>query len=217
MTPRIEELTTRLCSEIAALDIDAQVQALNAVRRKLHEAGPFRDEPVDGVVWVRAEQIQANDYNPNRVAPPEMALLKRSIEVDGYTQPIVGFHDVRDGHSHTVVDGFHRHAIGSATPAIAKRLHGYLPVAEIRASQTGESNRMASTIRHNRARGTHSIDLMVGVVGELVQAGMSNEWIIKNIGMDADELLRLKQISGIAALFKDREFSRAWATNEADM
>lgn len=206
----IESMTSNLCEELDKLPLAERIEAINTIRRALHEAGPFKDEPVDLVLWVVGEHIKANDYNPNKVAPPEMALLRKSIQADGYTQPIVGYQDLQEDRSYTVVDGFHRYTIGTDTKEISARLHGYLPVTEIRQSQTGESDRIASTIRHNRARGTHNINLMVNIVADLVGAGMSDDWIAKNIGMDADELLRLKQISGLAALFKDNEFSKAW-------
>ena len=168
--------------------------------------------PVYNVRAVPIEKIRANAYNPNSVAPPEMRLLERSIREDGYTMPIVCYY-LPDEDIYEIVDGFHRYRVMMTCADIREREGGCMPVVTI---EKDISNRMASTIRHNRARGSHSIDLMVNIVGELVQAGMGDEWIAKNIGMDADELLRLKQISGIAALFKDREFSRAWAVDEAD-
>ncbi len=152
------------------------------------------------------EKIRANAYNPNSVAPPEMRLLEKSIREDGYTMPIVCYY-LPDEDLYEIVDGFHRYTVMKTCADIREREGGLLPVVTI---EKGIENRMASTIRHNRARGSHSIDLMVNIVSELVASGMSDEWIAKNIGMDADELLRLKQISGLAALFKDRDFSKAW-------
>ncbi|EBF3227169.1 hypothetical protein CRQ24_23170, partial [Salmonella enterica subsp. enterica serovar Derby] len=195
------------------LPVDEQIDALNGIRRELHQAGPFSAEPVDLVLWVKSQRVVANDYNPNKVAPPEMTLLRRSVTEDGYTQPIVTCPE--DG-AHTVVDGFHRREIGTTVTAIASRLHGYLPVTAIRDENGSRSGRIASTIRHNRARGTHETGLMVNIIGELVSSGMSDAWIMKSIGMDADELLRLKQISGLAALFRDKEFSQAWAKDDED-
>ena len=161
--------------------------------------------PVYNVVAVPVEDIQANAYNPNSVAPPEMKLLYKSILEDGYTMPIVCYR-LENG-KYEIVDGFHRYTIMKTHKDIYDREGGKLPVVVI---NKDISNRMASTIRHNRARGTHSIELMSKIVAELVEAGMSDAWILKNIGMDAEELLRLKQITGLAALFKDREFSQAW-------
>lgn len=168
--------------------------------------------PVYNVRRVPLERIRANAYNPNRVAPPEMRLLERSIREDGYTMPIVCYY-AADEDMYEIVDGFHRWQVMLNCKDIREREGGMMPVVVI---DKDISNRMASTIRHNRARGSHDIDLMVNIVGELVQSGMSDEWIIKHIGMDADEVLRLKQISGIAALFKNAEFSRAWATDPKD-
>lgn len=162
--------------------------------------------PVYKVRPVPVEKIRANSYNPNAVASPEMRLLEKSIREDGYTMPIVCYY-LHEDDLYEIVDGFHRWTVMMTCPDIREREGGMMPVVTI---EKDIGNRMASTIRHNRARGTHSIDLMVNIVAELVSTGMSDEWIAKNIGMDADELLRLKQISGIAALFKDREFSRAW-------
>lgn len=162
--------------------------------------------PVYNVRAIPIEKIQANVYNPNAVAPPEMKLLYQSIKEDGYTMPIVCYY-LKDEDKYEIVDGFHRYRTMLEHKDIYEREHGCLPVVVI---DKDISNRMASTIRHNRARGSHSIDLMVNIVAELTEAGMSDAWIMKNIGMDAEELLRLKQISGLAALFKDKEFSKSW-------
>ncbi len=164
--------------------------------------------PVYNVIAVPIEKIQANAYNPNSVAPPEMKLLYKSIKEDGYTQPVVCFKK-EDG-MYEIVDGFHRYTIMKTHKDIYERENGCLPVVVI---DKDINNRMASTIRHNRARGSHSIELMSNIVAELVESGMSDAWILKNIGMDAEELLRLKQITGLASLFKDHDFSQSW---EAD-
>jgi len=168
------------------------------------------NSPVYEVKKVPIEKISANAYNPNSVAPPEMKLLYQSIKEDGYTMPIVCYY-LPEEDRYEIVDGFHRYTIMKKHSDIYERENGCLPVVVI---NKDISNRMASTIRHNRARGSHSIELMSNIVAELVQAGMSDAWILRNIGMDADELLRLKQITGLAALFKDREFSRAFAARE---
>ncbi|PKF29170.1 chromosome partitioning protein ParB [Macrococcoides caseolyticum] len=162
--------------------------------------------PVYNIIAVPIEKIQANSYNPNSVAPPEMKLLYQSIKQDGYTMPIVCYY-LPEEDKYEIVDGFHRYTTMLNHKDIYERENGMLPVSVI---DKPISDRMASTIRHNRARGSHSIELMTNIVGELVEAGMSDQWILKNIGMDADELLRLKQISGLAALFKDKEFSKGW-------
>lgn len=162
--------------------------------------------PVYNIKAVPIEKIQANTYNPNSVAPPEMKLLYQSIKEDGYTMPIVCYH-LEDEDVYEIVDGYHRYTTMLLHKDIYERENGCLPVSVI---DKPLQDRMASTIRHNRARGEHSIDLMVNIVAELTESGMSDAWIMKNIGMDADELLRLKQVSGLAALFKDSEFSNSW-------
>jgi ParB-like chromosome segregation protein Spo0J len=162
--------------------------------------------PVYAVIAVPVEKVRANAYNPNAVAPPEMKLLETSIWEDGFTMPVVCYYLEHDD-TYEIVDGYHRYTTLKTSQRIYDREKGMLPVVVI---QKDLSNRMASTIRHNRARGSHSIELMSSIVSELVQAGMSDAWIIKHIGMDKDELLRLKQITGLAALFANREFSECW-------
>lgn len=162
--------------------------------------------PVYNVKPVPIEKIRANAYNPNSVAPPEMKLLYKSILEDGYTMPIVCYY-IEEEDLYEIVDGFHRYTTMKTHKDIYDREGGCLPVVTI---EKDLSNRMASTIRHNRARGSHSIELMTNIVADLVDSGMSDAWILKNIGMDAEELLRLKQLSGLASLFKDNEFSKGW-------
>ncbi len=159
--------------------------------------------PVYNVRAVPVEKVQANDYNPNVVAPPEMKLLELSIWEDGFTMPCVCYYNEQED-KYILVDGFHRYQVLKTSKRVNEREHGMLPVVVI---EKDLSNRMASTIRHNRARGTHTIELMCNIVAELDKAGMSDEWIMKHIGMDRDELLRLKQISGLAELFADKAFS----------
>lgn len=162
--------------------------------------------PVYDIKAIPVEKIQANSYNPNSVAPPEMKLLYESIKQDGYTMPIVCYY-LEDEDRYEIVDGFHRYRTMLEHKDIYEREDGKLPVSII---DKPIENRMASTIRHNRARGTHSIELMTNIVAELVDSGMSDEWIAKNLGMDWDEILRLKQISGLASLFTNQEFTQAW-------
>lgn len=162
--------------------------------------------PVYNIKAVPLNKIRANDYNPNKVAPPEMKLLELSIWEDGFTQPIVCYYNHKKD-EYIVVDGFHRYTILMTSDRIRDREHGLAPVVVID-KELGE--RMASTIRHNRARGSHNVDLMSNIVAELLEMGKSDSWICRNIGMSADELLRLKQITGIASLFKDEEFSKSW-------
>lgn len=162
--------------------------------------------PVYNVVSVPIEKVKANDYNPNSVAPPEMELLETSIWEDGYTQPVVTVYD-HENDVYVVVDGFHRYLTLKNSKRIYDREKGMLPVV-ILDKEIGD--RMASTIRHNRARGTHNIELMSTIVSELVEMGKGDRWICKHIGMSPDELLRLKQITGVAALFKNTDFSKSW-------
>lgn len=162
--------------------------------------------PVYNVLRVPIEKVTANDYNPNSVAPPEMELLETSIWEDGYTQPVVTVYD-KEKDMYVVVDGFHRYLTLKTSKRIFEREQGQLPVVVL---DKHISDRMASTIRHNRARGTHSIDLMSNIVSELVEMGKGDAWICKHIGMGKDELLRLKQITGVAALFKNEDFSNSW-------
>lgn len=162
-----------------------------------------KKSPVYNVIAVPVEKVQANDYNPNIVAPPEMKLLELSIWEDGFTMPCVCYYD-KEKDMYILVDGFHRYSVLKTSRRIFEREEGLLPVVVI---DKDLSNRMSSTIRHNRARGTHNIELMCHIVAELDKAGMSDGWIMKNIGMDRDELLRLKQISGLAELFAHGDFS----------
>lgn len=197
-----------LAAELEALPFDERVECLNAIRRSLHRASPFRDEPVDFVAWVPAPVVEANDYNPNAVAPPEMKLLRRSIEEDGFTQPIVAWDD--DGRTE-VVDGFHRHRVGKECSTVRERTKGYLPLVTINADRADRGDRIAATIRHNRARGKHRVAAMSEIVVELTRRNWSEARIGRELGMDADEVLRLRQITGLAELFANREFSEAQA------
>ncbi len=193
------------------LPLAERVANLNEIRRVLLEFSPFASEPVDFVEWVSGETVEANDYNPNSVAPPEMELLRLSVMADGFTQPIVA--NDEDG-VRVVVDGFHRNRVGKECPDVAERIHGYLPVVQIQGTRTDRSDRMASTIRHNRARGKHQVVAMSEIVLELKRRNWSDAKIGKELGMDPDEVLRLAQITGLAEAFKDRDFSEAW---EADI
>jgi ParB-like chromosome segregation protein Spo0J len=213
MTEQIDQLTTALLTELAGLDLAERVRVLNTIRTRLHEAGPFGAEPVDLVTWVPADSVTANDYNPNTVAPPEMRLLEVSITADGYTQPIVT-HAVES--SYEVVDGFHRNRVGKESATVRGRVLGYLPVVQIRASQADKSARMASTVRHNRARGAHGVIAMTDLVAYLAKRGWDTPKIMRELGMDEDEVLRFRQISGFAELFADQAFSEAWGLQEAD-
>ena len=192
---------------------DEYVEEINRMRQAIHEASPFRNEPTDFVKWIPNKIVHANDYNPNKVAPPEMQLLEVSIDHDGYTQPIVTWpHDDYV----EVIDGFHRHRVGKESAVISKRVHGYLPTVVIRSERTDKNDRIASTIRHNRARGKHTVDAMSEIVLELKNRNWKNARIARELGMDEDEILRLCQISGLEDIFKDHDFSRAWNIEDSD-
>jgi len=202
-----------IINELNAMDRDAKIAAINEIKLALHEISPFKDEPVDCVLWIKNNEIAANDYNPNKVAPPEMELLEVSIMHDGYTQPIVTW--PRDDGQHEVVDGFHRSRVGKESKVVSNRVGGYLPVVEIRSEQRGKNDRVASTIRHNRARGKHQIDAMSEIVLELKNRNWTNARIARELGMDEDEILRLCQITGLEHLFSDQDFSRAWEASDS--
>jgi ParB-like chromosome segregation protein Spo0J len=162
--------------------------------------------PVYNIQSIPLEKLRANEYNPNSVAPPEMKLLYDSIKEDGYTMPIVVYYHEKDD-MYEIVDGFHRYTVMLRHEDIYEREKGLIPCSVIE-KPIGE--RMASTIRHNRARGNHNVDLMSCIVAELIEMGKSDRWICKHLGMSIDEILRLKQITGLAALFKENEFSKSW-------
>ena len=168
--------------------------------------------PVYQVIPVPIEKIQPNTYNPNTVAPPEMKLLYESIKIDGYTMPIVCYYN-KESDTYIIVDGFHRYRIMKENADIYEREKGMLPVTVINKSI---DQRMASTIRHNRARGSHDVDLMSNIVKELHELGRSDAWISRHLGMDRDEILRLKQITGLASLFKDIKFGDSWRPVEEE-
>jgi ParB-like chromosome segregation protein Spo0J len=203
----IVERAKELFAEMTCMDLDSQIEVANKIKLALHEVSPMREEPVDCVIWVKSDLVTANDYNPNSVAPPEMKLLERSIDADGYTQPIVSW--PRDG-VYEVVDGFHRNRVGKESPVVRRRVHGYLPLTVIRGDRADKSDRMASTIRHNRARGKHKVESMSDIVIELKRRNWTDERISRDLGMDQDEILRLCQITGLAEMFSDKQFSASW-------
>lgn len=204
----MQDILIRIDNELSNLPLAERVERINALREAIHKHSPFQTEPVDFVRWVPNDSVYKNDYNPNAVAPPEMELLRLSIDADGFTQPIVSYPD--DDGRYQVVDGFHRHRVGKEYKAVRERVHGYLPLVAIRSEQSGKADRMASTVRHNRARGKHSVDAMSDMVIELKRRNWSDAKIAKNLGMDADEVLRLCQLSGLSDLFNDSDFSQAW-------
>ena len=207
------EQAKKIIEDISEMDFDDKVSAINELREMIHNISPFKNEPVDFVRWVKNDTIRANDYNPNSVAPPEMKLLEHSINMDGYTQPIVSF--PREDHNE-VVDGFHRHRVGKESKIVNERVQGYLPIVAIKGERTGRSDRMASTVRHNRARGKHSVNSMSDMVIELKKRNWSDKKVGKELGMDEDEVLRLCQISGLSEVFAGEEFSDSWQVEAFD-
>ena len=188
-----------------------KIEVINELREFIHDYSPFKDEPVDFVRWVKADNVHANDYNPNKVAPPEMELLEVSIINDGYTQPIVTW---PKGDKVEVIDGFHRNRVGKESKLVNKRIKGYLPIVAIRKEQESKNDRIASTIRHNRARGKHQVNAMSEIVIELKNRNWTNKRISKQLGMDEEEILRLCQVSGLEHLFSDDDFSNAWESSD---
>lgn len=203
---------TAAFASLADLDEASRIETINAIRLALAQHSPMRAEPVDCVLWVEADQVSGNDYNPNVVAPPEMALLALSIAEDGYTQPVVAWQTGSE--QYEVVDGFHRHRVGKEVPEITERVKGRLPIAVINGDREAVTDRKAATVRHNRARGEHTVEGMSAIVVDLAQRGKPDEWIATHLGMDPDEVTRLRQLTGIAAMFADEDFSEAWEAAE---
>jgi ParB-like chromosome segregation protein Spo0J len=211
VTAKILKLTASLCAELEKLGMDARVEALNAVRAELHALSPLKHHPVDFVRWVKNDSVKGNEYNPNAVAPPEMKLLIHSVTSNGYTMPIVTH---ESGEGTVIVDGFHRSRVGKENAEVRESTAGYLPITKIRAERADEPSRIAATIEHNRARGEHRVDQMSELVRMLYQAGWRDNKIEQELGMTADEVRRMKQITGLAEMFATREFSEAWEPQE---
>ncbi len=199
--------------ELHKRNLTEQIDFINTLREGIHQLSPFKNEPIDYVKWEYNKNVVANDYNPNKVAPPEMELLEVSILNDGYTQPIVTW---KSKEKTEVIDGFHRNRVGKESEIVKERILGYLPVVNIRKEQSGKNDRIASTIRHNRARGKHQVDAMSEIVIELKNRNWTNKRISKQLGMDEEEVLRLCQISGLEHLFNDNDFSKAWESSDTN-
>lgn len=204
----MEKLKVDIINLLNGKTDDEKIDIINQIKLFLHENSPLKDEPVDCVLWVKNTSVYANDYNPNSVAPPEMELLRLSIASDGYTQPIVTMKT--EDEKREVIDGFHRNRVGKECDDIQQRVKGYLPVVTINSDRTDKGDRMAATVRHNRARGKHSVTAMSDIVIELKRRNWSNEKIASHLGMEADEVLRLYQITGLSEIFSNEEFSQAW-------
>lgn len=198
-------------AKLASLPLGEKVETINSIKRALHSVSPFKAEPVDCVIWKPSEEVGANDYNPNSVAPPEMKLLEISIGEDGFTQPVVTW--LKDD-KREVVDGFHRTRVSKESKVVRHRVQGYVPVVTINDTREDRGDRIAATIRHNRARGKHKVDAMSDIVLELKRRNWTDDKIGRELGMDPDEVLRLCQITGLAELFADQDFSKAWEVGE---
>src|SRR5210317_2139798 len=209
----LDQIKEQIKKDVEDLSFNDKVNYINDLRYTIHILSPFKSEPVDFVKWVVNSDVVANDYNPNKVAPPEMELLEVSIMNDGYTQPIVTWErdDIQE-----VIDGFHRSRVGKESTIIKDRIKGYLPTTIIRKEQSNKNDRIASTIRHNRARGKHQIDAMSEIVIELKNRNWTNKRISKQLGMDEEEVLRLCQISGLENLFSDNDFSKSWEADDSE-
>lgn len=209
---QLDEAKRLMKDSLLAMTPEERIDAINDIKTVLHELSPIKD-PVDCVLWVKAEKVEANDYNPNAVAPPEMRLLHLSVKEDGFTQPIVSF-SITDQDRYMIVDGFHRNRVGREYAEIRERILGRLPIAVVGAGDSVDPRTRArleaSTVRHNRARGRHAVVPMADLVADLALNGWPDERIAKELGMDFDEVLRLKQATGLPGIFKDRKYSRAW-------
>lgn len=186
--------------------IDEKVQIYNEISQQLYDWLGM-EHPVLNVQLVKVEEVEGNDYNPNKVAPPEMTLLNLSIQKDGFTMPVVVADQDKKKTPYVVVDGFHRRTVANKNKKIYDSLNGYLPVSKLNKSI---EERITSTVRHNMARGTHQVELSAKLVAMLKKHNWTNARIGMELGMDADEVLRLKQITGLAELFKDKNFSNSW-------
>lgn len=204
-----EDITIHLTQWLSSLTDQERISALNCLQQFFHPYSPFHDEPVSCIQWVPAEMIAANDYNPNTMTPVEKKLLELSLLKDGFTQPVVVTRSGPDAKNYQVVDGYHRFTL-SQKPKLRKRLLGHVPVVCIRTRWDEPAGLMATTIRHNRARGQHRVAAMSDIVRDLSRLGWNDERISKELGMEQDEVLRLKQISGLTELFRSGEYSEAW-------
>jgi len=208
MTEAVETIETYIEKDISDLTEEHKILYVEKLKEKLNNITNLKTQPVNHIRWVDIEKVQANDYNPNSVAKVEMGLLYTSIKHDGYTQPVVTIYD-KEIDKYIIVDGFHRYFVCKSNKDILERNHGKLPIVVI---DKDINDRMASTVRHNRARGKHSVNGMSHMVFAMLDNGWKDEDICNHLGMEADELLRLKHITGFSKLFEDAEYSKAWTT-----
>ena len=208
----IETVLSVLNDYLVKLNNEQKIEALNKIKLSLHQISPFKNEPIDCVLWIKRQQIIANDYNPNVMSPTEKRLLETSLVKDGYTQPVVVLPIQQSKNKPSqwqVVDGYHRYLL-SKKNSLNKRINGYLPITVLDVESHTMADQMAATIRHNRARGQHQVAAMSDIVRDLSRLGWNDQKIGDELGMSQDEVLRLKQISGLAELFSEHDFSEAW-------
>ncbi|HEK0808608.1 TPA: ParB-like nuclease domain-containing protein [Proteus mirabilis] len=208
----IETIISVLKEYLAKLNDEQKIEALNKIKISLHQISPFKNEPTDCVLWIKQQQVIANDYNPNVMSPTEKRLLETSLVKDGYTQPVVVLPIQQSKNKPSqwqVVDGYHRYLL-SKKNSLNKRINGYLPITILNVESHTMADQMAATIRHNRARGQHQVAAMSDIVRDLSRLGWNDQKIGDELGMSQDEVLRLKQISGLAELFSEHDFSEAW-------
>ena len=208
----IETIISILKEYLAKLNDEQKIEALNTIKLSLHQISPFKNEPTDCVLWIKQQQVIANDYNPNVMSPKEKRLLETSLVKDGYTQPVVVLPIQQSKNKPSqwqVVDGYHRYLL-SKKNSLNKRINGYLPITILDVESHTMADQMAATIRHNRARGQHQVAAMSDIVRDLSRLGWNDQKIGNELGMSQDEVLRLKQISGLAELFSEHDFSEAW-------
>lgn len=200
----------KFVEQIQGMPVEAQIETIEKLKHELHQLSPLKEQPVDRVRWVPIEKVTPNEYNPNAVAKIEMGLLYTSIHHDGYTQPVVTVFNEERG-LYEIVDGFHRYFTCKSNPDILKRNHGMLPIVVI---DKPINDRMASTVRHNRARGKHSVDGMASMVFKMLDQGWSEAQICQELGMEPEEVLRLKHITGFSKLYEKAEYRRSWETKQ---
>jgi len=188
------------------LQLHDSINLIEDIKELLHKYSPLKDQPVNRIRWVLISEVSPNDYNPNSVAKKEMGLLYTSIKHDGYTQPIVTIQDEKTG-KYIIIDGFHRYYTAKTNPDILERNKGYLPIVVL---EKDINDRMASTVRHNRARGMHSIAGMSSMVFTMLENGWSDKDICNELGMGVEELIKLKHITGFSKLFSDAEYNKSW-------
>ena len=208
----IETIISVLKEYLAKLNDEQKIEALNKIKISLHQISPLKNEPTDCVLWIKQQQVIANDYNPNVMSPTEKRLLETSLVKDGYTQPVVVLPIQQSKNKPSqwqVVDGYHRYLL-SKKNSLNKRINGYLPITILDVESHTMADQMAATIRHNRARGQHQVAAMSDIVRDLSRLGWNDQKIGDELGMSQDEVLRLKQISGLAELFSEHDFSEAW-------